>query len=90
MEMAIEKSRKESASLSDSERMMDFFRQEVGRRRSQAEQPETYENLMMKIVEMWGAFMGDECENQSLKSLWVDAGLEGGRFCGFDCPLTCK
>ncbi|GAB1318151.1 hypothetical protein MFIFM68171_08361 [Madurella fahalii] len=26
---------------------------------------------------MWGAFMGDECENKCLKSLWLDAGLEG-------------
>jgi hypothetical protein len=36
--------------------------------------------LMLQIVEMWGAFMGDECENQSLKNIWLDAGLEGGNF----------
>jgi len=78
LEMAMEKSRKEAASLSDSAKMMDFFRQEVGRRRSQAKQPEVYEALMVQIVEMWGAFMGNECENQGLKNLWLDAGLEGG------------
>ena len=76
--MAIDKSRKETASLPDSAKMMDFFRQEVGRRRSQAEQPEAYESLMVQIVEMWGAFMGSECETQGLKNLWLDAGLEGG------------
>lgn len=78
--MAMEKSREESASLSDLAKMMDFFRQEVGRRRLIAKHPEAYESLMMQIVEMWGAFMGDECENQSLKNLWLDASLDGGMF----------
>lgn len=76
--MAIEKSRKETASLPDSAKMMDFFRQEVERRRPQSKQPEDYESLMVQIVEMWGAFMGSECETQGLKNLWLDAGLEGG------------
>jgi monoamine oxidase len=82
LEMAIEKSQKESTSLSDSEKMMDFVHHEVKRRRSKATQPEPelYENLMLQITEMWGAFMGDECERQSLKNLWLDAGLEGGTF----------
>jgi monoamine oxidase len=78
LEMAMEKSRRELESMSDSSKMMDFFRQEVERRGSHAKQPEAYEALMMQIVEMWGAFMGDECENQSLKNIWLDAGLEGG------------
>ena len=79
LEMAMEKSRKETELISDSAKMMEFFRHEVQKRRSPAEQPDTYEALTMQIVEMWGAFMGDECENQGLKNLWLDAGLEGGR-----------
>ena len=78
LEMAMDESRKETASLPDSAKMMDFFRQEVRKRRSQSEQPEAYESLMLQIVEMWGAFMGSECETQGLKNLWLDAGLEGG------------
>lgn len=78
LETAMEKSRRDSASLSDAAKMMDFFRQEVGRRCPRVEQPHTYETLMLQIVEMWGAFMGSECESQSLKNLWLDAGLEGG------------
>ena len=78
LEMAMDKSQKETASLPDSAKMMDFFRQEVERRQSQAKQPEVYEKLMVQIVEMWGAFMGSECETQGLKNLWLDAGLEGG------------
>lgn len=60
----MDKSRKEAESLPDSARMMDFFRQELEKRRSQSEQPdayETYEALMLQIVEMWGAFTGNEC-----------------------------
>ena len=80
LDKAESKSRKETASLSDAAKMMDFFRQEIASRRSQVEQPEEYENLMLQIVEMWGAFMGSECETQGLKNLWLDAGLEGGKF----------
>lgn len=64
--MAMEKSREETASLSDSAKMMDFFRQEVGRRCLQAKQPEVYEGLMVQIVEMRGAFVGSECETQGV------------------------
>jgi phytoene dehydrogenase-like protein len=80
LETAMEKSRNEYPSLSNSSKMMDFFRQEVGKRLSEAQQPEAYESFMVQIVEMWGAFMGNECENQSLKNLWLEAGLEGGTF----------
>ena len=78
LEMAMDKSRKGTASIHDLAKMMDFFRQEVERRRSQDKQPEAYESLMVQIVEMWGAFMGSDCETQGLKNLWLDAGLEGG------------
>lgn len=84
----MEKCRKESALLPDSLKMMDFFRQEIKRRRSKAKQPGTYESLMMQVVEMWGAFMGDDCENQSLKNLWLDGGLEGGRLILLIIPFS--
>lgn len=78
LEMAMAKSREETTLIPDTDKMINFFRQEVKRRRSQAEQPEAYDTLMVQIVEMWGAFMGNECEAQGLKNLWLDAGLEGG------------
>jgi phytoene dehydrogenase-like protein len=72
LESAMETSRREKSSTSDSESMMDFFRRQL-----QDSEPEEYQ-LMLQIVEMWGAFMGDECERQSLKNMWLDAGLRGG------------
>lgn len=79
LDLAVDKSRQEFASLSDTAKMMDFFRAEVqSRRSSQGKQPDDYyETLMLQIVEMWGAFMGDECERQSLKNMWLVDDLEG-------------
>ena len=78
LEMAMDDSRQQYRSLPDSAKMMDFFRQEVEKRHTKAKQSEIYELLMLQIVQMWGAFMGSECETQSLRNLWLDAGLEGG------------
>ncbi|KAL8982291.1 MAG: hypothetical protein Q9205_003153 [Flavoplaca limonia] len=80
LEVVMDKSRTETSTLQDSVKMMDFFRQELGRRCLGEKEPATYKNLMSQIVEMWGAFMGDDCERQGLKNLWLDAGLEGGIF----------
>ncbi|KAI1421581.1 putative flavin-containing amine oxidase [Xylaria sp. FL1777] len=77
LDLAIEKSQKEHSTLSDDVRMMDFFRQEVSRRYSGAKNIENHEILLRQIAEMWGAFMGNDCERQSLKNLWLDSGLEG-------------
>ncbi len=80
LDLAMEKSREEFASLLDSAKMMDFFRDEVRRRRSTQgkKADDDYATLLLRIVEMWGAFMGDECERQSLKSMWLDGGSGGG------------
>ncbi|KAG8158238.1 hypothetical protein KVR01_011999 [Diaporthe batatas] len=34
-------------------------------------------SLLESIIEMWGAFMGADYETQSLKSLWLDEGVDG-------------
>lgn len=34
---------------------------------------------LASIIEMWGAFMGGDYETQSLKSLWLDEGIDGGK-----------
>ncbi|KAL4909681.1 hypothetical protein BDW74DRAFT_173174 [Aspergillus multicolor] len=78
--LAMERSRVAAATgeeIGDQIRMIDFFRDEVRKKASRRQEPDGYEELMLQIVEMWGAFMGDECENQSLKNLALDAGLDG-------------
>ncbi|CAO1604784.1 hypothetical protein XANCAGTX0491_008324 [Xanthoria calcicola] len=73
----MDKSEKEAHLLPDSAKMMDFFREELDKRCLEATEPEIHRNLMLQIVEMWGAFMGSECETQGMKNLYLDAGLEG-------------
>lgn len=76
LEEAMENSKDKTTELDDAEKMMDF-RQQIRFRNPGHSRSEAYETLMLDIVEIWGAFMGDECERQSLKNLWLEAGLEG-------------
>jgi phytoene dehydrogenase-like protein len=78
LEMSVEESEQKYSSLPESAKLMDFFRAEVARRASRPHTPERFEKLMNQIMEMWGAFMGDDCEKQSLKNLSLDPGLVGG------------
>lgn len=80
LEKAMKISKDQYHSLDDTTRMADFFRQEVERRYDQQEPSGGRKTLILHIVEMWGAFMGNEYENQSMKNLWLDCGLEGGMF----------
>jgi hypothetical protein len=34
--------------------------------------------LVMQVGEMWGAFIGDPWERQSLKYFWLEEWLDGG------------
>lgn len=77
---AMETSRAQFNSIDDSSRMVDVFKQEVERRYCHIGKSEARRILMLQIVEMWGAFMGDDFENQSLKNFWLDCGIEGGTF----------
>ena len=36
--------------------------------------------LVMQIGEMWGAFIGDPWERQSLKYFWLEECLDGGEW----------
>lgn len=56
--------------------MMDYFRDSLPDLRLDSE----YTRLMLLVVEMWGAFIGDDCEHQGLVNLWLDEGLDGGKF----------
>ncbi|KAI8634385.1 flavin-containing amine oxidase [Xylariaceae sp. FL1651] len=75
--LAFKHSLNEHSALSDDVKMMDFFRQELCRRYPPGTHAESHKDLLSQIAEMWGAFMGNDCERQSLKNLWLDSGLEG-------------
>jgi hypothetical protein len=75
----------ESQSISPSTPMMDFFRDKVA---SSHHDRSTKEKLL-QIVQMWGAFIGTDCEKQSLKFFWLEEGIDGGELRSF-IPTTAE
>lgn len=71
---AYQYSAKESASIAPTARMIDFFRDRV---RDDSEHDEETKRLLVQIIEMWGAFIGTECEKQSLRYFWLEEGIDG-------------
>ena len=41
--------------------------------------PQDDKKLIMQMAEMWGAFIGDLWERQSIKYFWLEECLDGGR-----------
>lgn len=78
LELAMKQSHANAAAIPDTIKMMDFVHEEIQRKCSHRRCQEPDAPLLAYIAEMWGAFMGDDGERQSLKNLWLDAGLEGG------------
>jgi phytoene dehydrogenase-like protein len=79
LDEATDYSRAHHYSLLASEKMMNFFRTKVEEGGDAGRYSAEYQRLMKLIVEMWGAFMGCDCELQSLKNLCLDQGIEGGK-----------
>jgi hypothetical protein len=64
----------ETRSIPSSMLMMDFFREKVA---GSHHDPVTKEKLL-QIVQMWGAFIGTDCEKQGFKFFWLEEGIDGG------------
>lgn len=62
-----------SCSIAPTEKMMDFFRNRV----VTGHYDKKTQEKLLEIVEMWGAFIGTECEQQSLKHFWLEQGIDG-------------
>ncbi|KAH7304239.1 hypothetical protein B0I35DRAFT_363495 [Stachybotrys elegans] len=77
LEKAMEHSMSHRESIPDNAKMMDFFCDELESKSKSQPDPDSYISLMRQIGEMWGAFMGDDWQRQSLKNVWLEAGLEG-------------
>ncbi|KAF2224968.1 amine oxidase [Elsinoe ampelina] len=73
LDMLCEQSRTELYSIPASERMMDRFRTRV----TDGDYDIDTQHQLLDIVEMWGAFMGGDCESQSMRFYWMDEGIEG-------------
>ena len=54
--------------------LMDFFRLEVAKRKL----PEKTAAMVLDICRIWGDYIGDPIEKQSLRYLWLEESIDGG------------
>jgi hypothetical protein len=75
---AFKYSNENSLNISPEISLKDFFSEQVVERKlSKADQ-----TLVLQMAEMWGAFIGDPLERQSLKYFWLEECLDGGEWIG--------
>ncbi|OOQ83435.1 flavin containing amine oxidase [Penicillium brasilianum] len=70
---AFKYSNEDCANISPERNLKDFFLDQV-REKGLAEEDQT---LVLQMAEMWGAFIGDPLERQSLKYFWLEECLDG-------------
>lgn len=54
--------------------LKDFFREKLSR----SPLDEEAQKVVLELAEMWGGFIGDPFERQSLKWVWLEECLDGG------------
>lgn len=81
IEEAFRHSNRHSAEISPNESLWDFFQKEVVKRIPDTETDfERKRDMIFKIAESWGAFVGSHIFTQSLKYFWLEECIEGGGF----------
>ena len=68
-------SREQGPSIPPQSSLMDFFRSEVKEKRLD----DASSKLVLQMARMWGDFVGEPVEKQSLRFFWLEECIEGGR-----------
>lgn len=71
---AFKHSNESSASIPPNQSLMDFFRAKVGEKRLD----ETTSKLVFQMARIWGDYIGDPIETQSLKYMWLEECIDDG------------
>ncbi|EMR65465.1 putative amine oxidase protein [Eutypa lata UCREL1] len=78
IEKAFRYSNKHCAEISPNESLWDFFQKEVAKRIPETETDfQRKRDMIFKIAESWGAFVGSHIFTQSLKYFWLEECIEG-------------
>ena len=72
---AFKHSNENCANIAPNVSLKDFFREKLAERSLSHDD----RNLVLQLAEMWGAFVGDSWERQSLKWFWLEECLDGGK-----------
>jgi phytoene dehydrogenase-like protein len=77
---AFKYSNKYGHSISESTSLFDFVKDQVKQRVPQSENNyEATRTTILKLSEMWGAYIGSPVDRQSLKFFWLEECIEGGK-----------
>ncbi|KAI9722081.1 MAG: hypothetical protein M1828_004895 [Chrysothrix sp. TS-e1954] len=68
-------SKEHGVEINEKESLLDWMKEKVGK----LSIDEDHKDRIMQLASAWGAFVGDSIATQSLKNLWLEAGLEGGQ-----------
>ena len=79
LEEAIEHSTKDSASIQSASSLYDFFQEKCSHAFERSEMTERDVELVLDMSQMWGAYVGDRVEAQSLKYFYLEDCIDGGR-----------
>jgi hypothetical protein len=80
LEKAIAFSKSSSGDVDPSTSLYDFFVEEGRRMLEQGHWTEYQKTLVLSMSEMWGAYVGDRVERQSLKFFFLEDCIESGKF----------
>lgn len=78
LDKAIEYSTEHSKSIDVSASLFDFFTSEANKLALAGEIGEYERGLFLGMAEMWGAYVGDRVEKQSLKFFFLEDCIDGG------------
>lgn len=74
---AFQYSDENSAEIDTSKSLMDYFREQVPKIEKDAQK----QSLILEEAHMWGAFVGDSVDRQSLKFFFLEECIDGGEYC---------
>lgn len=76
---AFKHSNADSASIPSSKSLLDFFREKLKEKDIEDES----KKLVLQMCRIWGDFVGDVIEKQSLKYFWLEECIDGGSLLRF-------
>ena len=79
LEAAIDHSTQYSANIHSSESLYDFFKSWCERECSRGRMTRQEVELTLGMSQMWGAYVGDQVERQSLKFFYLEDCIDGGK-----------
>ena len=76
---AFKHSRTNSTLIDPMESLHDFFKLKINEKYPDAKQ-DRQRKLTLQMAQLWGAFVGTSVTRQSLRFLWLEEGLDGGKY----------